>query len=323
MIQLRGNAPAPSRTRRAALTVMTVLSLAGAVAACSGGDGSSAVPPAPAGGTNSQPADAYASAPVATAADIPAGSTMDKIKQRGELLVGGSLDAPLLSQQNPVTGQVEGFDADLGKMLAKYILGKPSVKIVNSASETREALLSNGTVDVVFQTYTITPERAEQVAFAGPYYTSGLAIAVKKGTTGIAKPEDLDGKTVIAGANTPAIPAIKKVAPNAKIVTFGSDPECVQALKQDRGVAYVQDQSLLVADGKSDPELQVVGEPFTTDPYGIGLKHGDDQMKKFVNDWLKKIQDAGLWQQAWKNSIGTVVQGEAPAPPAIGSVPGS
>ncbi|WP_214416546.1 glutamate ABC transporter substrate-binding protein [Sphaerisporangium fuscum] len=317
------HAPALSRARRAALTVVSVVSLAGA-AACSGDGGSSAVPPAAPGDSGGgKTADAYANAPVAAAADILPGSTMEKIKKRGELIVGGSLDAPLLSQQNPVTGEVEGFDADLGKLLAKYIIGQPKVKIVNSASETREALLSNGTVDVVFQTYTITPERAKQVAFAGPYYTSGLAIAVKKGTPGIAKPEDLAGKTVIAGANTPAIPAIKKAAPSAKIVTFGSDPECVQALKQGRGVAYVQDQSLLVADGKTEPELQVVGEPFTTDPYGIGLKHGDDQMKKFVNDWLKKVQDAGLWQEAWKKSIGTVVQGEAPAPPAIGSVPGS
>ncbi|MDH2427024.1 glutamate ABC transporter substrate-binding protein [Sphaerisporangium sp. TRM90804] len=315
------HAPALSRMRRAALTVAAVVSMS-AMAACSAEGGSPAVPPG-AGAPETAAADAFANAPVAAASEILPGSTMEKIKQRGELIVGGSLDAPLLSQQNPVTGQVEGFDADLGKMLAKYIIGRPKVKIVNSASETREALLSNGTVDVVFQTYTITPERAEQVAFAGPYYTSGLAVAVKKGITGITKPEDLDGKTVIAGANTPAIPAIKKVAPNAEIVTFGSDPECVQALKQGRGVAYVQDQSLLVANGKSDPDLQVVGEPFTTDPYGIGLKHADDQMKTFVNGWLKKIQDAGLWQQAWKNSIGTVVQGEAPAPPAIGSVPGS
>ncbi len=248
---------------------------------------------------------------------------MEKIKQRGELIVGGSLDAPLLSQQNPATGEVEGFDADLGKALAKYIIGQPKVKIVNSASETREALLSNGTVDVVFQTYTITPERAEQVAFAGPYYSSGLSIAVKKGTTGISSPQDLNGKTVIAGANTPAIPTIKKLAPQAKIITFGGDPECVQALKQDRGVAYVQDETLLVADAKKDPELQVVTKPFTQDPYGIGLKHGDDQFKSFVNDWLKKIQANGVWQDIWKNSLGTVVQGEAPTPPEIGSVPGS
>jgi glutamate transport system substrate-binding protein len=46
-------------------------------------------------------------------------------------------------------------------------------------------------------------------------------------------------------------------------------------------------------------------------------------MKQFVNDWMKKIQQSGLWAKVWKNSIGTVVQGEAPQPPAIGSAPGS
>ncbi|MDR8414463.1 glutamate ABC transporter substrate-binding protein [Nonomuraea sp. 3-1Str] len=290
------------------------------LAAC-GETSSPAVPAVP--GESKTATDVLANAPVAEAADILPGSTMEKIKQRGELLVGGSLDAPLLSQQNPGTGQVEGFDADLGKALAKYILGEPKVKIVNSASETREALLANGTVDVVFQTYTITEERAKQVAFAGPYYTSGLTIAVKKGTSGITKPEDLNGKKVLAGANTPAIPAIKKLAPQAEIITFGSDPECVQALKQDRGVAYVQDETLLIADAKKDPSIQIVTKPFTVDPYGIGLKHGDDQMKKFVNDWLGKIQSNGVWQGIWKNSIGTVVTGDAPQAPKIGSVPGS
>ncbi|WP_031164178.1 glutamate ABC transporter substrate-binding protein [Streptosporangium roseum] len=306
-----------SMKRMAAVAAVAMVGLS----ACSGTDsGSSAVPGVPG---EAKGGDLLAKAPVAAAADILPGSTMEKIKQRGELIVGGSLDAPLLSQQNPTTGEVEGFDADMGKALAKYIIGEPKVKIVNSASETREALLSNGTVDVVFQTYTITPERAKQVAFAGPYYSSGLSLAVRKGTAGIAKPEDLNGKTVIAGANTPAIPAIKKLAPQAKIVTFGSDPECMQALKQERGDVYVQDEMLLVANAQKDSSVQVVGQPFTTDPYGIGLKHGDEQFKKFVNDWLKKIQGDGLWQQTWKNSIGTVVQGEAPTPPQIGSVPGS
>ncbi|MFI6386968.1 glutamate ABC transporter substrate-binding protein [Nonomuraea sp. NPDC050547] len=302
------------------MVAVVAVSLLGLAACSSTGGGSN---PAVPGEAKPAASDLLAKAPVADAAAIVPGSTMDKIKKRGELLVGGSLDAPLLSQENPVSGEVEGFDASMGKALAKYIIGEPKVKIVNSASETREALIGNGTVDVVFQTYTITPERAEQVAFAGPYYTSGLSIAVKKGATGIAKPEDLNGKKVIAGANTPAIAAIKKLAPQAEIITFGSDPECMQALKQDRGVAYVQDETLLAANAQKDPTVQVIGNPFTEDPYGIGLKHGDEQFKKFVNDWLKKMQDAGVWQQAWKDSLGTVVKGEAPAPPAIGSVPGS
>ncbi|MDI2128983.1 glutamate ABC transporter substrate-binding protein [Yinghuangia seranimata] len=309
----------PRRLGTALPVALATLTLA-AVTACSS-DSDSAVP----GGQDKKPAEASAAAAVGVAPDtaILPGSTMEKIKKRGYLIVGGSQDAPLWSQLNPMNGQVEGFDAEMGRLLAKYIIGKPEVKIVSSATETREALLQNGTVDVVFQTYTITPKRAEQVAFAGPYYSSGQAILVKKGTTGIKAPADLNGKTVIAGANTPAVTAIQQLAPSAKVVTFASDPECLQALRQGRGEAYVQDQALLVADVKQYPDTTVVGEPFTQDPYGIGLKHDDTAFKSFVNDWLRAIGQSGAWQAVWKQTIGTVVEGNPPAPPAIGSAAGS
>ena len=293
------------------LSVVVLLLVTG----CSGGE--SSVP----GGTPSAIDQLVAKAPVA--ANVPAGSTMARIKERGELLIGGSLDAPLLSLQNPGTGELTGFDADLGKLLAKYLTGEPKTKLVTSTSETREPLLANGTVDVILQTYTITPQRAERVAFAGPYYESGQTVAVRRGTTGIAKPADLAGRKVVVGANTPAIAAVKAAAPTAELVEFGSDPECLTALRQGRGEAYVQDQALLIADASQDNELEIVGEPFTKDPYGIGIKHGDEQFKQFVNDWLREIQKSGLWQDVWRNSIGTVVSGPPPSPPAIGSAQGS
>lgn len=286
-----------------------------------GSGGESAVPPA--GGATSSP-DLLKDAPVADAAAILPGSTMERIKKRGKLIVAEALDAPLLSQQNPTNpDEVTGFDADLAKLLAVYILGKPEVEIVPPATETREALLANGTVDVVFNTYTITTERAEQVSFAGPYFESGLAVAVKKGNTDIKGIDDLGGKTVIVGANTPAVTEVPKRQPTANVISFGTDPQAVTALLQGRGDAYVQDLTLLASNAKANPQLVVVGNPFTTEPYGIGLKHGDDDFKKFVNDWLTKIQDGGQWAQAWQNSLGTVVESDPPAPPAIGSVPGS
>jgi glutamate transport system substrate-binding protein len=305
--------------RRAMLAVVSALAVI--LAGCGSG-GESAVPPAD-GGAKSSP-DLFADAPKADASAILPGSTMEKIKQRGKLIVAEALDAPLLSQQNPSNpDEVTGFDADLAKLLAVYVLGKPEVEIVPPATETREALLSNGTVDVVFNTYTITEERATQVAFAGPYFESGLAVAVKAGNSDIKGVDDLDGKNVIVGANTPAVTEVPKVAPSANITSFGTDPQAVTALLQGRGDAYVQDLTILASDAKANPRLAVVGNPFTKEPYGIGLKHGDDDFKKFVNDWLKKIQDGGQWAQVWKTSLGTVVDSDPPTPPAIGSVPGS
>jgi glutamate transport system substrate-binding protein len=266
----------------------------------------------------------YANAPVAAASDIPAGSTMDKIKQRGTLIIGGSMDAPLWSQIDPTTGQFTGFDAEMGKLLAYYITGKQDTsQVVSSATQTREALLGAGTVDVVFQTYTITTQRATQVDFAGPYFVSGLVIATAAGQPKFTTLASLDGKTVIAGANTPAIAAIKAAAPNANVVTFDTDPKCVQALEQGRGVAYVQDQGILLGDAITDTKLSIDTNPITTEPYGIGLKFGDTAMKQFVNGWLQKIYADGVWARVWKETIGTVVTGDAPTPPTIGSAAGS
>lgn len=302
-----------------AVTGAAVIALAG----CGDGGGDAAVPPAGGGGGTSGE-DLFADAPVAPADAILPGSTMEKIKQRGRLVVAEALDAPLLSQQNPSNpDEVAGFDADLAKLLAVYILGKPEVEIVPPATETREALLANGTVDVVFNTYTITEERARQVDFAGPYFESGLAVAVKSDNTDIKGVDDLAGRKVIVGANTPAVTAVPEKQPTAEVVQFGTDPQAVTALLQGRGDAYVQDLTLLASNAKADSRLKVVGNPFTTEPYGVGLKHGDAEFKAFVNDWLKKIQDGGQWVTVWQNSLGTVVDAKPPTPPAIGSVPGS
>ena len=309
--------------RRLPLITAVLATASVAVAGCGGSsdDSSSAVPT---GNADSGLDAVYADAPVAEDDAILPDSLMAEIKERGVLRVAAALDAPLLSQQDPSNpDDIEGFDIDLAKMLAIYILGEPNIEVVPPASETREALLQNGTVDVVFNTYTITEERAEQINFAGPYFTSGLAVAVKSDNDDIQSVEDLDGKTVIVGANTPAVTAVPEVAPDAEVTSFATDPQAVQALVQGRGDAYVQDYTLLVAAAANDDSIKVVGEPFTEEPYGIGLPPEDADFKEFVNTWLETIEDDGSWAEIWEATLGTVVEGDAPTPPEIGSVPGS
>lgn len=311
-----------SITRRKAMAAGVLL--AAVTLVVTGCSGTTSLPGSSSSSTSSKADSPFTDAPVAASDLIIPGSTMEKIKKRGKLVVAEALDAPLLSQQDPTNpDQVTGFDADLAKLLATYILGKPNVEIVPPASETREAMLQNGTVDVVFNTYTITPERATQIDFAGPYFESGLAVAVKSDNKTIKSVKDIDGKNVIVGANTPAVTEVPKVAPTAKVTAFATDPAAVQALIQGRGDAYVQDYTLLASDAASEKQIKVVGEPFTKEPYGIGLGHGDADFKKFINDWLVKIEKGGQWGKAWKTTLGTVTDSAIPTPPEIGSVPGS
>jgi len=309
------------RGRLAALLVVGAVALAGCA------DAGTAPPPPVPGQADTSGYDAIISgSPVADASAIPAGSWADKIKQRGKLIRGGTDTGPLFSLKDPTTGKITGFDAGLAAMLAHYITGKTdagAVELVTTTVDTRETLLQNGNVDAVVATYTITEPRAQKVAFAGPYYSSGAAIMVKADNTAITKIDDLNGKNVATESNSTAALAVKQFAPQANVLLFTEDAQCVAAVQQGRADAYVLDQAILISDASTNPAVKVVGEPFTKEPYGIGLPLSDPTAKQFVNDWLQKIYADGSWAKLWKATVGTVVQGDAPAPPSIGGVPGT
>jgi glutamate transport system substrate-binding protein len=299
--------------------------IAAAVLAVGGCGGSDSLPGTGASGGSDVDAidQILADAPVAADSAIPAGSLMATIKQRGTMNIGGTDAGPVFSIKDPVTGKLTGFDADLSMMLAKFIIGKPSTKLSLTTVDTREAMLQNGTVDAVFATYTITAARAQKVDFAGPYYSSGDAIMVKKDNTTITKVEDLNGKNVATEGNSTAAEAIKKFAPQAKVTLFQDDASCVAAVRQGRTDAYVLDQGILLGDATKVPDVKVVGEPFTTEPYGIGVPKQHPEMKTFVNQWLQQIESSGLWNRLYAATVGKVVTGSSPTPPKIGGVPGT
>jgi glutamate transport system substrate-binding protein len=313
------------RTRRtsavagaAALALLTL-------SACGGSKNAPSV-----NGAGAQGGSAYdkiiTSAPVAASGDVSKNAWAKKIKSQGFLKVGGTDSGPLFSIKDINSGELTGFDAGLSQMLAHYITGKTDVKkltkLTITSVDTRETLLQNNTVDAVFATYSITPERAQKVNFAGPYYRSGDAIMVKKDNNTIKTAKDLNGIKVATESNSTAALAVKKLAPKAKILLFKEDAQCVAAVQQGRADAYVLDQGILLGDAQSNPAVKVIGQPFTVDPYGIGLNKNNDA-KAFVNTFLQKIEASGDWAKLWKATIGTVIKGNAPQPPRIGSVPGS
>ncbi|MEA2501575.1 MAG: glutamate transport system substrate-binding protein, partial [Actinomycetota bacterium] len=65
------------------------------------------------------------------------------------------------------------------------------------------------------------------------------------------------------------------------------------------------------------------GNPFTTEPYGIGIKKGDDAFRTFINDRLEAAYKDGSWAAAFNRTVGTAGV-TAPTPPPVdryGSVP--
>lgn len=266
-----------------------------------------------------------AAGPTADPSAVEANAWAKKIKDRGTLNTGGSDSGPLFSMKDPSTGKLTGFDAGLAQLLSRYITGKPEgpIQLTITTVDTRETLIQNGTVDTVVATYSITPARAKKVAFAGPYYRSGDAVMVKADNSTISSVKDLDGKKVATQQGSTTAERIAKDAPGAVVSLFPDDAQCLAALKTGRVDAYVIDQSILISNASTDTSLKVVGEPFSDDYYGIGVTRDDPDAKAFVNTWLEAIEADGTWAKMWKATVGTVVAGDAPAPPKIGSAEGS
>lgn len=325
-------------TRRALIALGGTIAGAAALAACGSSNNLPAAPGGSGSGSSAGGAKKVDQAtydkiilagPVADAAAIDANPWAKKIKAAGVLRRGGTATSPIFSLKDPVTNRITGFDAGIADLLAHYILGGSDVAKLQQFSQTtvdtRETMLQNDTVDVVVATYTITTARAEKIAFAGPYLESGTSVQVKASNNDIKGYQDLAGKKIATEQNSSAIAAIDKYIPDhGEVQLFADNAACVAALQQGRVDAYVLDASILMANVVRAPDLKVVGQPFTKDPYGIGVTKSDPSAKQFVNDFLTKIDQSGDWKKLYDATIGQFVEGTtAPNPPKIGSVDGS
>jgi glutamate transport system substrate-binding protein len=59
---------------------------------------------------------------------------------------------------------------------------------------------------------------------------------------------------------------------------------------------------------------KLVGKPFSDEPYGIGIKKGDEAFRTFLNDRIEAIEKSGEWKKAFEATLGKLDL-EAPTPP--------
>lgn len=296
--------------RRRLPVLVATAALAMGTAACGGGTSSSG------GGlgASAKPAG-YA---MTQATNIPASPTLDAIKSRGKIVIGTKFDQPLFGLKNPVTGNIDGFDAELSRLLAKRVLGDDKkIDFVETVSKNREDFIEQGKVDAVIATYTINDARKQRVGFAGPYYLAGQDIMVKKDNTTIKSVTDLNGKKVSSVQGSTSEQNIKSKAPQAQVLLFDTYTTAAEALRDGRVDAESTDNVILLGLVDKNPDaFKLVGAPFTQEPYGIGLKKADTVFRNFVNDTLAEAEKNGDWQKAYAATAGKV-DPKPPTPPAI------
>ena len=251
---------------------------------------------------------------VEEAPEFEEGTTMAELAEAGEITIGTKFDQPLFGLVGP-DGVPVGFDVEIGKIIAgKLGIAPENIEWVETVSANREPFIENGQVDIVVATYTINDERKEVVDFAGPYFEAGQSILVLEDNDTIESEEDLVGQPVCSVSGS--TPAANLRDLGAEVIETDTYSNCLEPLRGGQAVAVSTDNVILAGLVDQNPgEFKIVGEPFTEEPYGIGLAKGDDDFRDFINDVLEESYEDGTYEDAWNATAGTVL--EYRDPPAV------
>jgi len=246
---------------------------------------------------------------VAAKPSFEAGTTMATIAAAGRMKVGTKFDQPGFGLKG-LDGKLSGFDVEVAKIIAGAMgLTADKIEWVESPSKVREEVIEKGSVDLVAATYTINDKRKERITFVGPYYVAGQQLMVMSGNDKITGPADLkanpDQKVCSVTGSTPAEQIKPYLASPAQLVLFDVYDKCADALRTKQVQVVTTDNVILLGFvSKSEKAFKLVGEQFTKEPYGIGIKKGDVKFCEFINKTLK--DNAGAYTKAWADTAGKV-----------------
>ncbi len=222
----------------------------------------------------------------------------------GKVIIGIKFDQPGLGLK--VGDSYEGFDVEVAKYVAKE-LGYTEVEFKESPSAQRETLLQSDQVKMIFATYSITDDRKKKVSFAGPYFVAGQDLLVASSNTDITGPESLNGKKLCSVVGSTSAKKIKdQFANQVQLQEYDTYSKCVQALGRAVDAVTTDDVILagFAAQSQYAGKLKVVGKPFSTERYGVGIKQGDTKLCNAVNAAIEKMVSDGSWQKALDATVG-------------------
>lgn len=244
---------------------------------------------------------------------MPAGSTMARIVERGRLVVGISGDTLQFGARNPQTGIIEGFDADMLREVAAAIFGVGDDEVDDYIEykvipyRDRLPKLEAREVDVVAHTMTINCVRWQRIAFSAEYYHAGQRLLVKQGAEHTTLDELAAARaTVCVPDGSTNLEKLLEWEPRGVVIDKPTDiSDCLVHLQEGTAEAITGDDTVLAGLAAQDPNIEMVGDLFTDEPYGLGFNKDDIDLVRFVNRLLEDMREDGRWQTIHERWLGT------------------
>jgi glutamate transport system substrate-binding protein len=247
---------------------------------------------------------------------------MAKLQKAGAMTVAVKYDVPGFGLLG-LSATPDGFDIRITQLIAAKLGIAPShITYVQGVATLREEMLERNEVNMVVATYTITPERAKVVTFAGPYYADGQGLMVAANDSAITSVKSLksnpNAKVCTNSGSSTAVGIQKYLANPGQLVLFDVVSKCVEALGTGQVQAVTDDNSNLIGNvAQSDGKFKLAGGIFTNEPFGIGVHKGDVAFCKFIDATLTQASKDGDYQKAWAATAGKIPGSSTPKLPPL------
>ena len=254
-----------------------------------------------------EPTGTTSASPGSTSTPAPTTSQTSALHQTdapSSLRVAITFDQPGVGLREGDT--YSGLDVDVARYVARYI-GVTRISFVEAVTEQRETLLATGQADLVLAAYSITPDRSDDVTFAGPYLSTGQGLLVRARSR-IRTPEQLPGFTVCSVQGSTSTEELVDNHPGLHLTVKPRLSDCVDLLKESKVNAVTADAAVLsgYARESSAPDvLRTSSTTFTTERWGVAMRRDDTDLCEDVNDALADMVETGAWKRAVRSNLGT------------------
>jgi glutamate transport system substrate-binding protein len=243
------------------------------------------------------------------------GTRMKELAESGEITIGVKYDQPGIGFMGAASEMPEGFDPEMGKILAGSLgIAPEDITWKETISDNREPFLQANEVDLVIASYSITDDRRKVVGQAGPYYVTGQQLLVAADSD-IETLDDVRGTEVCSVTGSTSLDNIE--AEGATPRGFDTYSECIDQVLNGTVDAMTTDGAILLGYAAEQPdELKVVVEPFSEERYGVGYSKDYPEMCQWINDTIEQSFEDGSWEDAFASTLGEAGV-EAPEQPEL------
>jgi polar amino acid transport system substrate-binding protein len=226
-------------------------------------------------------------------------SRLDEVIKRDKLIVGTFNTAPPLAFVDE-KGQLTGFEVDLSRLIAKYLLGDPNkIEFVIFTAEGRWPAVLSGKVDYGIASTTVYPDRAARVAFTQPYMDSGISVLLRKETNANTLEELNTEKFTLASLNNPQMQdRHKRYMPKMQNLIFDTPSAMFLAVKTGRAQAMQMDTAVADWYAAQNPELKVLPAVLgNIQNNGIFMKPGDFTWWLYLDTVVQELRAGSRYDE--------------------------